>query len=947
LTKKKYEEDVKNLQDSLKKEQQKECGFTSQLGIEKETDNNGLSGNQNIQSLNNALEECLHEKREMEGEMDSAYLALEKLQKDHEEQQSDAVALERSKMKLVEDELSTLKKRDTDEIVNCRELEAKIQVINDNLVKAYERNSRYEEKHGLSEAVVYQKKLEADIRRRDNDIKELNIKIGLDEDRSKLLRKAYLLIKKKAALPEDFEFKEQELNVEIAAEENRLHCQNKELTRQIEILEGDRLNLMKQLRENFAQIGEKGIRFLGLSADQMLQVTTFASSLRTGEAKLPLNDESKELTAQLITIKVERESDQVEIACLKREIKVLKDLGKHNTIEDSNLDIMKNVLENIQIQNKGLKFEIQRLTELSNIEIEVKKPITSEILPSYGQRLEEIVGEKISWILPEKGQIQLETLIKKYDKFEQDLITKENICQCQHNDQTSSVEKPNAKVTSPNYDQLTQKIMSYVSLQANKYIDSEDLMKQLNTVTSKKNRLEVHECLQFIVGTVSEHHESKQSNQLDYLLNKKIQEVEKLHIQINEIHASRKDLKETVEEYERKLCKLQLKNEYNQNNVMGHTAIKQIKLLLEEKNKIIKRYRDKSLESPFPLRENNKQNLGEQIPNIQNDNNEDEKELRAMTILVRELKEVRAALNEKEGFIKKLATYSSNIEKQYKEAIKETRFVKEDYSVALKQIEEIKCMYDKEMKKMEQFFLRKLEDTEKQINIRDGEVKNLQLSIQKLKHDQKEKNAMLEIEKREKITIKAALTSTRMAKINFEREIEITKTKSSEAVEEISHFQAAISKLRNEVLDAKRQKSCAIAKAKQSYEKLKKVLEHEEKQKTREEEIVILEKQIIALKGQNASLRGSLATQKLKNDNHYESFPTTKNTQKNLKKVMTKSSLCQNDVCKKDTSIVLDDAFKRINDENIILKRLLKYENLENETQHQISMVKLWDLYLL
>ena len=104
------------------------------------------------------------------------------------------------------------------------------------MVKAYERNSRYEEKHGLSEAVVYQKKLEADIRRRDNDIKELNIKIGLDEDRSKLLRKAYLLIKKKAALPEDFEFKEQELNVEIAAEENRLHCQNKELTRQIEIL---------------------------------------------------------------------------------------------------------------------------------------------------------------------------------------------------------------------------------------------------------------------------------------------------------------------------------------------------------------------------------------------------------------------------------------------------------------------------------------------------------------------------------------------------------------------------------------------------------------------------------------------------------------------------------------------------------------------------------------
>ena len=45
-------------------------------------------------------------------------------------------------------------------------------------------------------------------------------------------------------------------------------------------LESDRLKMMKQLRQNAAQMGESGIIFMGIIADQIIKVTKFASGLR-------------------------------------------------------------------------------------------------------------------------------------------------------------------------------------------------------------------------------------------------------------------------------------------------------------------------------------------------------------------------------------------------------------------------------------------------------------------------------------------------------------------------------------------------------------------------------------------------------------------------------------------------------------------------------------------
>ena len=67
----------------------------------------------------------------------------------------------------------------------------------------------------------------------------------------------------------------------MVGDAGQIEAQNIELNRQgqVDMLEADRLKLMRQLRDDAAQIGEKGIRFWGLSAAQLMKVTEFATNL--------------------------------------------------------------------------------------------------------------------------------------------------------------------------------------------------------------------------------------------------------------------------------------------------------------------------------------------------------------------------------------------------------------------------------------------------------------------------------------------------------------------------------------------------------------------------------------------------------------------------------------------------------------------------------------------
>ena len=96
----------------------------------------------------------------------------------------------------------------------------------------------YEQKNGLAEVVRLQKQLEADVRRRDYDLKRLNLTLGVEVDKRRALTKACDWLKEKANLGAEFMFDEEEIRTALDREDSWLQSENAELSHQIESLEG-------------------------------------------------------------------------------------------------------------------------------------------------------------------------------------------------------------------------------------------------------------------------------------------------------------------------------------------------------------------------------------------------------------------------------------------------------------------------------------------------------------------------------------------------------------------------------------------------------------------------------------------------------------------------------------------------------------------------------------
>ena len=129
--------------------------------------------------------------------------------------------------------------------MKCRDAEEQLASVRNQLERADERNSSYEKNHGLTEAVRCQKILEADIRRRDFDLKRLNNQLGIEIEKRRVMSKACDWLKEKASLgPSDFVFDDEEIKAAMIGEDNHLKSENAELSRQIEALEGERTKLL-------------------------------------------------------------------------------------------------------------------------------------------------------------------------------------------------------------------------------------------------------------------------------------------------------------------------------------------------------------------------------------------------------------------------------------------------------------------------------------------------------------------------------------------------------------------------------------------------------------------------------------------------------------------------------------------------------------------------------
>jgi hypothetical protein len=349
----------------------------------------------------------LVDKNQAERDLDEAIQALNQSKRDAKEQTTSALL--KSKSDATEANAKGDKALANLESVTkrCFDAEEKLENLRTQLRCSDERNELYEKNNGLTEVVRLQKQLEADLRRRDYDLKQIKTTLGVEMERRRALTKACDWLKEKAGLEPDFSFDDDEVRIALEREDSRLQSENAELTRQIESLEVERTVLLRQLRERAIDLGEKGARFLGMDTEHVAQVMEFANNLRRGTVELPLNDRSKELLAQISSLKSEIEMGKITLARLEREIAT----GRSDSSEST---VLKQILETITAENRILRNDIAILKAGGPID-----PKSSALTPSMRQRAKEVLGEELV-AMPASAEVQVICVINAYDNIAQE-----------------------------------------------------------------------------------------------------------------------------------------------------------------------------------------------------------------------------------------------------------------------------------------------------------------------------------------------------------------------------------------------------------------------------------------------------------------------------------------------------------------------------------------------
>ena len=362
---------------------------------------------QENQRLHSIYDLCLVDKNQAERDLDEAIQALNQSKRDAKEQTTSALL--KSKSDATEANAKGDKALANLESVTkrCFDAEEKLENLRTQLRCSDERNELYEKNNGLTEVVRLQKQLEADLRRRDYDLKQIKTTLGVEMERRRALTKACDWLKEKAGLEPDFSFDDDEVRIALEREDSRLQSENAELTRQIESLEVERTVLLRQLRERAIDLGEKGARFLGMDTEHVAQVMEFANNLRRGTVELPLNDRSKELLAQISSLKSEIEMGKITLARLEREIAT----GRSDSSEST---VLKQILETITAENRILRNDIAILKAGGPID-----PKSSALTPSMRQRAKEVLGEELV-AMPASAEVQVICVINAYDNIAQE-----------------------------------------------------------------------------------------------------------------------------------------------------------------------------------------------------------------------------------------------------------------------------------------------------------------------------------------------------------------------------------------------------------------------------------------------------------------------------------------------------------------------------------------------
>jgi seryl-tRNA synthetase len=181
----------------------------------------------------------MKDKNQSERDLDSAIHALNESKVRVRKEVALAARKEKAVTAELKGKLDKAEEKEKNLLLRLSDLGEQLEDLHKQLDNLETQNSRYEENHGLSEVVRHQKRLEADLRRRDYDLKHLNEKLGLEIENRSALTKAVQLLKEKANLAPDFTFDDEEIQSALLREDNKLKSENAELSRQVDALEGN------------------------------------------------------------------------------------------------------------------------------------------------------------------------------------------------------------------------------------------------------------------------------------------------------------------------------------------------------------------------------------------------------------------------------------------------------------------------------------------------------------------------------------------------------------------------------------------------------------------------------------------------------------------------------------------------------------------------------------
>ncbi|GBG27827.1 Centrosomal protein of 290 kDa [Hondaea fermentalgiana] len=305
----KWKQKVKDLQGELQSERkaqvdlQKKCdSLLLESGL-REVEQQLVASEENAKTMAQQLDEA-------RGALDAAHQDMLELARENETMKADQgkfidIALEKEKAEI--DRLrQVITHKDQlleEERARYRELDEQKAALEEELQDREFTLAEYERGHGLSEAVLKQKKLKGDIKRRDKEIRRLNQALSERIAAHEKLYETCRRLKKKAGVPEAFQYDDLELEEGMKGQTERLQALIRELEGQNEALEDERLRLLEALRVNAANMGDKGMKLYGLTADQVIQVNQFVENLREGRVELPLDDRSLQLKEEIRELK--------------------------------------------------------------------------------------------------------------------------------------------------------------------------------------------------------------------------------------------------------------------------------------------------------------------------------------------------------------------------------------------------------------------------------------------------------------------------------------------------------------------------------------------------------------------------------------------------------------------------------------------------------------------